>query len=107
MIRLKPLVYAPMSEMFGRRPIYVISMGLYTGISRSRQLIRCGAQDRDAVFMIPSAVAKNSATLLVGRVLAGLAASAPMTNVSRIGLRSYHAKQLIAPLFRSVGGMYN
>ncbi|THH21321.1 hypothetical protein EW146_g218 [Bondarzewia mesenterica] len=60
---LGPLIYAPMSEMFGRRPIYIISMGLYT------------------IFIIPSAVAKNTATLLVGRALAGLAASAPMTNV--------------------------
>lgn len=33
------------------------------------------------VFTLPSALAKNIATLLVGRALAGLAASAPMTNV--------------------------
>ncbi|THH21322.1 hypothetical protein EW146_g219 [Bondarzewia mesenterica] len=60
---LGPLVYAPMSEMFGRKPIYIISMGMY------------------AIWTIPSAVAHNTATLLVGRALAGLAASAPMTNV--------------------------
>ncbi|ETW80293.1 synaptic vesicle transporter [Heterobasidion irregulare TC 32-1] len=60
---LGPLVYAPMSEMFGRRPIYIISMGLF------------------AIWTIPCALAKNPQTLLVGRALAGLAASAPMTNV--------------------------
>ncbi|CAK5265442.1 unnamed protein product [Mycena citricolor] len=58
-----PLVLAPLSEVFGRRPIYIISMFFYF------------------IFTLPSALAKNSATLVVARQIAGLAASAPMCNV--------------------------
>ncbi|KAJ7708250.1 MFS polyamine transporter [Mycena rosella] len=58
-----PLVFAPLSEVVGRRPIYAISMFLYF------------------IFTLPSALAKNAATLVVARQLAGLAASAPMCNV--------------------------
>ena len=58
-----PLWFAPLSEIYGRRPIYCISIfGLF-------------------IFTLPSALAKNSATLVVGRMLAGLAASAPICNV--------------------------
>ncbi|KAL7409823.1 major facilitator superfamily domain-containing protein [Mrakia frigida] len=56
-----PLFFAPLSEVYGRRPIIIVSMGLYF------------------VFTFPSAFAKNAASLVVGRALAGLAASAPMT----------------------------
>ncbi|KAJ7606621.1 MFS polyamine transporter [Roridomyces roridus] len=58
-----PLVFAPLSEVVGRRPIYMISMFFYF------------------IFTLPSALAKNAATLVVARQLAGLAASAPMCNV--------------------------
>lgn len=33
------------------------------------------------IFTLPSALAKNAATLVISRQLAGLAASAPMCNV--------------------------
>lgn len=33
------------------------------------------------IFTLPSALAKNAATLVIARQLAGLAASAPMCNV--------------------------
>ncbi|PPQ80545.1 hypothetical protein CVT25_001579 [Psilocybe cyanescens] len=58
-----PLFMAPLSEVVGRRPIYCVSMFFYF------------------IFTLPSALAKNAATLVVGRMLAGLAASAPMCNV--------------------------
>ncbi|KAJ7143807.1 polyamine transporter [Mycena epipterygia] len=58
-----PLAFAPLSEVVGRRPIYAISMFFYF------------------IFTLPSALAKNAATLVVARQLAGLAASAPMCNV--------------------------
>ncbi|KAG6873057.1 hypothetical protein C0995_003537 [Termitomyces sp. Mi166 len=58
-----PLFFAPLSEVLGRKPIYCISMFFYF------------------LFTLPSALAKNSATLVIGRQLAGLAASAPMANV--------------------------
>jgi MFS family permease len=54
------LLFAPLSEMFGRRWPVIISMGLYF------------------IFTFPSAFARNVTTLVVGRALAGLSASAPM-----------------------------
>ncbi|EDR06334.1 polyamine transporter [Laccaria bicolor S238N-H82] len=60
---LGPLFLAPLSEVFGRRPIYCISIFLYF------------------IFTLPSALAKNGATLVVARMIAGLCASAPICNV--------------------------
>ncbi|KAG6872077.1 hypothetical protein C0995_013295 [Termitomyces sp. Mi166 len=60
---LAPLFLAPLSEVLGRRPIYCVSTFLFF------------------LFTLPSALAKNSATLVIGRQLAGLAASAPLANV--------------------------
>ncbi|KAG6818566.1 hypothetical protein H0H93_003939 [Arthromyces matolae] len=58
-----PLIFAPLSEVFGRKPIYCVSIFLYF------------------IFTLPSALAPNRATLIVSRALAGLSASAPMCNV--------------------------
>ncbi|KAK7050034.1 hypothetical protein VNI00_005466 [Paramarasmius palmivorus] len=58
-----PLFFAPLSEVVGRTPMYRISLFFYF------------------IFTLPSALAQNAATLVVGRQLAGLAASAPMCNV--------------------------
>ncbi|RDB29863.1 hypothetical protein Hypma_013845 [Hypsizygus marmoreus] len=58
-----PLLFAPLSEVFGRKPIYCLSMFLYF------------------IFTLPSALSKNVATLVVCRQIAGIAASAPMCNV--------------------------
>ncbi|CAE6429223.1 hypothetical protein ACGC1H_000937 [Rhizoctonia solani] len=58
-----PLVFAPMSEILGRYPVYCISMGLYF------------------IFTLPSALAPNIGCLIASRALAGIASSAPMTNV--------------------------
>ncbi|WFD00939.1 hypothetical protein MYAM1_003695 [Malassezia yamatoensis] len=58
-----PMVFAPLSEVFGRWIIYVVSGFLYF------------------IFNLPCALAPNIATLLAGRMIAGLAASVPMTNV--------------------------
>ena len=60
---LGPLVFAPLSEVVGRTPVYCVSMFFYF------------------IFTLPSALAKNAATLVVARQIAGLAASAPMCNV--------------------------
>ncbi|KAH9474932.1 Major facilitator superfamily multidrug transporter NAG4 [Psilocybe cubensis] len=57
------LFMEPLSEVVGRRPIYCVSMFLHF------------------IFTLPSALAKNAATLVVARMIAGLAASAPMCNV--------------------------
>ncbi|KAG5351147.1 hypothetical protein C0989_007737 [Termitomyces sp. Mn162] len=58
-----PLVFAPLSEVFGRKPIYCVSIFFYF------------------IFTLPGALAPNRATLIVSRGLAGVAASAPMCNV--------------------------
>lgn len=58
-----PMLFAPLSEFIGRRPVYIITGLLYW------------------IFNFPCAIAQNLATLLAARMIAGLAASAPMTNV--------------------------
>lgn len=58
-----PLIFAPLSEMIGRKPVYSVSICLYF------------------LFTLPSCLAKNIATMLAGRMIAGIASSAPMTNV--------------------------
>ncbi|KAF1953759.1 MFS general substrate transporter [Byssothecium circinans] len=53
-----PMILSPLSEFFGRRPIYICSFTFFL------------------VFMIPCAVARNIQTMLVVRFLDGLAGSA-------------------------------
>ncbi|KAI1076475.1 MFS general substrate transporter [Whalleya microplaca] len=57
-IALGPLLMAPLSEFYGRRPIYIISWAMFV------------------VWLIPSAVARNVATMLVVRFIDGFAGSA-------------------------------
>ncbi|KIM80900.1 hypothetical protein PILCRDRAFT_72793 [Piloderma croceum F 1598] len=57
-----PLVMAPLSEMFGRRPVFLTTYVMYT------------------LLNIGGALAHNSATLLSCRLLTGLFGSAPLTN---------------------------
>lgn len=56
-----PLVFAPLSEEFGRQIIYNTTLLIAV------------------IFIIPCAVAQNIATLLVCRLIDGIAFSAPMT----------------------------
>ncbi|KAI5954262.1 NAG4 [Candida jiufengensis] len=56
-----PLVFAPMSEEVGRKPIYVVTLGIAV------------------VFIVPCGAAKNIGTLIVCRLIDGIAFSAPMT----------------------------
>lgn len=58
-----PMAFAPFSEIWGRRPIYGVT--LFFAV----------------VFTIPGAVAQNIGTLLVTRFIAGVAFSAPMSLV--------------------------
>ncbi|OHE98457.1 major facilitator superfamily transporter [Colletotrichum orchidophilum] len=58
-----PLVFAPLSEIYGRQVIYGSTLFLAV------------------IFIIPCAVAKNLGTLLVCRAIDGIAFSAPMTLV--------------------------
>jgi multidrug resistance protein len=58
-----PLVFAPLSEMLGRKPVYISTLSLAV------------------IFVIPCAVSKSIGTLLVCRFIDGIAFSAPMTLV--------------------------
>ncbi|KAH7556579.1 benomyl methotrexate resistance protein [Bipolaris maydis] len=53
-----PMILSPLSEFFGRRPIYICSFSFFL------------------IWMIPCAVAQNIQTMLVARFLDGLAGSA-------------------------------
>ncbi|KAM0750673.1 MFS general substrate transporter [Meredithblackwellia eburnea MCA 4105] len=59
---LGPLLWGPLSEVFGRRPVCLATYSLYT------------------LFILPSALAKNLETLLISRFLAGLFGGAQMSN---------------------------
>ncbi|KAI7337383.1 MFS general substrate transporter [Hortaea werneckii] len=56
------VILAPLSEMFGRRPIYIIALGLFV------------------VFVIPCAVATNMETILVTRFFGAFCAAAMISN---------------------------
>lgn len=56
------LFLAPLSEMFGRRPIYIVSLALFT------------------VLVLPCALAKNLEAILVTRFFGALAGSAMIAN---------------------------
>lgn len=58
-----PLLWAPLSEQFGRRPVYILSFGLYV------------------IFNIPVAVAPNIGTVLVCRFLQGCFSASALTIV--------------------------
>ncbi|KAF2719200.1 MFS general substrate transporter [Polychaeton citri CBS 116435] len=53
-----PMFLSPLSEFYGRKPIYVVAFGMYL------------------IWLIPCAVAQNAATMMVSRFLDGLAGSA-------------------------------
>ncbi|KAI1381432.1 MFS general substrate transporter [Hypoxylon crocopeplum] len=56
-IALGPLLMSPLSEFAGRRPIYLVSWAMFL------------------IWLIPSAVAKNAATMLIARFIDGFAGS--------------------------------
>lgn len=58
-----PLLWAPLSEQIGRRPVYFISFFLYT------------------IFNIPVALTKSPAGFLICRFLLGVFSSSALTNV--------------------------
>ncbi|EIN07314.1 MFS general substrate transporter [Punctularia strigosozonata HHB-11173 SS5] len=56
-----PLAWSPLSELYGRRPLWIIPTIIYV------------------IFNIPCALAKNIQTLLICRFFCGIFASAPLT----------------------------
>ncbi|KAJ6604532.1 MFS general substrate transporter [Mycena vulgaris] len=57
-----PLLWGPLSEQYGRRPIFIYPFVVYT------------------LFQVAAALAKNGASILVFRFLGGVFAAAPLTN---------------------------
>lgn len=55
---LSPMIFGPMSEFYGRRPVYILSMGFFV------------------IWLIPCAVAQNIQTMMVARFFNGLVGSA-------------------------------
>lgn len=59
---LGPLLWGPLSEIYGRRPIAIITFVFYVG------------------FQVGCALSKNTGSILVFRFLSGTFAAAPLTN---------------------------
>lgn len=59
---LGPLIWGPLSEQIGRRPVFLVALFVYTG------------------FNVGCALSKNTASILVFRFLAGAFAASPLTN---------------------------
>jgi len=57
-----PMLLAPLSEYFGRNPVYIISWFVLV------------------IFQIPLALAPNIGTVIVCRLIQGFGGSAPLTN---------------------------
>ncbi|TFY79171.1 hypothetical protein EWM64_g4840 [Hericium alpestre] len=72
---LGPMFWGPGSELFGRRPLFVGTLALYT------------------LFILGQALAHNTATLLITRLISGFFASAPLTMAGGV----------IADMFDAVG----
>lgn len=72
---LGPLLWGPMSERMGRKPVFVISVFMYT------------------IWNIGCALSKNTASILVFRFLGGVFGAAPLTNSGGIIADVWDAKR--------------
>lgn len=61
-LALGPLILAPMSELYGRRPVYILSLGL------------------SFIFVLPACLAKNYGTILVVRFIGAFVGSVTLAN---------------------------
>ncbi|KAJ5353529.1 hypothetical protein N7541_006093 [Penicillium brevicompactum] len=75
-----PLLLAPLSEFYGRRPIYIFSLAMFL------------------VWLIPCAVARNIETLLIGRLFSGLAGSAFLSVAGGTVADLFPRHELAAPM---------
>ncbi|KAF1998485.1 MFS general substrate transporter [Amniculicola lignicola CBS 123094] len=75
-----PMLLSPLSEFYGRRPIYLCSFTFFL------------------IWMIPCALAKNMATMLVSRFLDGLAGSAFLSVAGGTVGDMYAKHELSAPM---------
>lgn len=71
---LGPLIWGPLSERLGRKPVFVVSVFMYT------------------IWNMGCALAKNTASILVFRFLGGVFGAAPLTNSGGIIADVWDAK---------------
>ncbi|OTA99526.1 hypothetical protein M426DRAFT_67665 [Hypoxylon sp. CI-4A] len=83
-----PLFLGPLSEFYGRRPIYLISLTLFL------------------VWLVPEAAAKNVTTMLIGRFLDGLSGSAFMSVVGGTVGDLFNREQLSTPMMVFTGTVF-
>ncbi|EXJ78450.1 hypothetical protein A1O1_08850 [Capronia coronata CBS 617.96] len=79
-LALGPLLFSPMSEFYGRRPIYLTSTFFFL------------------IWLIPCAVAQNIQTLLVARFLGGLSGSAFLGVAAGTVVDMFIPQQLLVPM---------
>ncbi|KAI0850093.1 MFS general substrate transporter [Daldinia vernicosa] len=79
-IALGPLLMSPMSEFIGRRPIYIASWAMFL------------------IWLIPSAVARNIATMLVARFIDGFAGSSFLSVAGGTVSDIFRRDQIQAPM---------
>lgn len=77
---LGPMILGPLSEFYGRRPVYIGSFVFFT------------------IWLIPGATATNMATMLVGRFFDGLAGSAFLSVAGGTVGDLFVKKELSAPM---------
>jgi multidrug resistance protein len=75
-----PMFLGPLSEFYGRRPIYIISFAFFL------------------IWLIPSAVAQNIQTMLIARFFDGLAGSAFLSVAGGTVGDLFNREQLQAPM---------
>jgi MFS family permease len=78
---LGPLLWGPLSEDIGRRPVFLISFFFYA-VWSALVCIRMNYDNNRVLqgFQIGCALSRNTASILVFRFLAGTFAAAPLTN---------------------------
>ncbi|KAG9776909.1 MFS general substrate transporter, partial [Aureobasidium melanogenum] len=79
-LSLGPLLFSPLSEFYGRRPIYITSIFFFL------------------IWLIPCAAAQNIQTLLVGRFLNGLSGSAFLSVAAGTVVDMFIPAQLLIPM---------
>ncbi|KAI1636614.1 major facilitator superfamily transporter [Biscogniauxia mediterranea] len=79
-ISLGPLLMSPLSEFYGRRPIYLVSWTMFL------------------IWLVPSAVAHNAATMLVVRFIDGFAGSSFLSVAGGTVSDVFKRHQIQAPM---------
>ncbi|KIW18743.1 hypothetical protein PV08_03032 [Exophiala spinifera] len=87
-LAMGPMFLAPMSEFYGRQPIYVVSMVMFT------------------IWLIPEAVAQGMATMIVGRFFNGVAGSAFLAVAAGSIVDMFEPSQIAFPMMMFSGAPF-